>query len=104
MPRVFNHMIVMAQLGGERYWLDATLTFQRGTLERIDNPTLHWGQVTGQAADTLTAIRSGKEARQSIQVKYRFTVQDYRKPVALTVTQSATIGVALPGNRAAWRG
>lgn len=82
MVRVFNHMIVMAEVGGRTYWLDATRTFQEGTLERIGNPQLRWALVTGDASQALTAIADGPEYQQRMDARYLVTIRDYREPVA----------------------
>jgi lipoprotein NlpI len=87
MPRVFNHMIVMIELGDTRYWLDATRTFQEGTLERIGNPLFHWALVTGQAAQKLTPVESGKQYVQQVDVRYQFAIHDYREPASLETVE-----------------
>ncbi len=87
-PRVFDHMIVMTEVGTDRYWLDATRTYQRGTLDRIGNPQLHWALVTGQRATALVEIAPAKHYEQKIRVQHRFVVRDYRKPVSLSIVET----------------
>ncbi len=85
MTRVFNHMLVMTEVDGKTYWLDATRTFQEGTLDRIGNPRLRWALVTGNSSEALTAMADGQEYRQELGARYEVTIKDYREPVSVNM-------------------
>jgi hypothetical protein len=85
-PLAFNHAIVRARLGGRTYWLDPTLSGQRGDLDAI--PTLGYERALVVAADTtgLTEIPPRELAAPSIEEVDELDAQDTAAPALLRVT------------------
>lgn len=44
-PDIFNHVIVYAQLDGKDYWIDPTISYQRGDLSQITVPDYQKGLI-----------------------------------------------------------
>ncbi|WP_343744649.1 DUF3857 domain-containing protein [Chitinophaga sp.] len=56
-PTAFNHAIVCAMVGGKTYWLDATLSYQRGRLADFCEPEYQLALVITDTTTQLTPIR-----------------------------------------------
>jgi hypothetical protein len=55
-PTVFDHFVVLANLGGQNYWLDTTARYQRGSLAVRSWPDYRYGLVVHPGATMLAAI------------------------------------------------
>lgn len=62
-PTAFNHAIVCATLGGKTYWLDATLSYQRGPLSDFCEPEYLLALVITDTTTQLTPIRKINSGR-----------------------------------------
>lgn len=68
----FDHAIVMAEIGSENYWLDATLTQQGGNLDTEKFPDYKHGLVLKNGNDHLTAMTPPATQNESIEVLEQF--------------------------------
>jgi len=55
-PGVFNHAIVRAEVEGKTYWLDATRTFQGGTLATLAQPPFRAALIVSSETNSLETI------------------------------------------------
>jgi len=55
-PSAFDHVITLLALDGHSYWLDATQSHQRGTLDRLVTPRFGLALVVDDATEDLLAI------------------------------------------------
>jgi len=55
-PKLFNHIVVEVNVGGQNYWLDTTTTYERGELALRLWPAYGWGLKVGPGVTELTAI------------------------------------------------
>lgn len=55
-PGAFNHVIVTFELDGKRFWIDATLTNQRGNLLQMSHPDYKWALVVDEQTSALTQM------------------------------------------------
>ncbi len=53
----FDHCTVCVTINNKRYWLDPTISYQRGSLPAISYPDYQWGLVLTDATTTLTNIQ-----------------------------------------------
>lgn len=87
-PGAFNHVIVQARIGDQRYWLDPTRAPQSGTIETIVQPDL------GQAllVNATTRELSSMEAKLATRVQTKRIVAEFNardgldKPLGFTLT------------------
>lgn len=75
-PGAFNHVIVTFDIGDKQYWVDATMSNQRGSLDEMSFPNLYWGLVIKGNTKDLTAIEPSNVAqlRDSISVRQTLTL------------------------------
>ncbi|GMG87202.1 DUF3857 domain-containing transglutaminase family protein [Biformimicrobium ophioploci] len=60
-PGVFDHVIVSFSHEGVRYWIDPTVTGQRGGIVEMAMPELHFGLLVEQGTAALTEIQAPHE-------------------------------------------
>jgi transglutaminase-like putative cysteine protease len=84
-PGLFDHVIVMAEVNGRRYWLDPTRSYQDGPLDRIAYPKFGVALPVARSVKKLAPITGPQKATPSIDVRERITVASYDKPVHFTV-------------------
>ncbi|MDX2128462.1 MAG: DUF3857 domain-containing protein [Chloroherpetonaceae bacterium] len=53
---LFNHAICLLEFDGSKYWIDATMTLQRGALWNRENPPYGYALVLGDSSKGLTFI------------------------------------------------
>lgn len=82
-PRDFDHVTVRAQLGNKYYWLDPTITGQRGRLEDISFPNYEIGLLVSPNTTGLTTIPLQDKARK--QVTETIDIPDMSGNARLTV-------------------
>lgn len=72
-PGAFNHVIVTFDVDGKSYWVDATMSNQRGNLDEISFPNLYWGLVVKDETTKLTPIapNNDDQLRGSINVRQK---------------------------------
>ena len=95
-PVAFDHVITIATIGGKEYWLDATLTSQRGALrQRTQLDVLGKALIAEASRDALTDITRASDAVvDSIEVTEEFSVAEFERPATLTITTAYSGGRA----------
>jgi hypothetical protein len=85
-PYDFDHCIVKAQAAGSTYWLDPTITLQRGALN--DSSTLKYARalVIKEGTRDLETIPSPPPDVLTLSVDQVYTVERYSTPASLTIT------------------
>ena len=84
-PIVFDHVILRAKLGGETYWLDPTLTYQRGTLRDVSVDDYHMALVVHKSENKPVSIRRKASAGPTKTVNEKLVIQAYGGAADLTV-------------------
>ncbi|WP_212000800.1 DUF3857 domain-containing protein [Chitinophaga sp. HK235] len=69
-PTAFNHAIVYASLGGKSYWLDATISYQRGQLTGFCEPDYQQALVITDTTTQLTPILKKNSGHLVIREKF----------------------------------
>lgn len=87
-PYAFDHTTVQIKLADEFYWIDATISYQRGYLKNISFPDYQTGLVLTDTTTTFTHI----PLRETGMVKTRevFTIPGMHGKVKLDVTTEYT--------------
>lgn len=57
-PTAFNHVITRVQTNGKTYWLDPTLTYQRGNLDTLYMPNYEYALVISEDSSDIEQIAS----------------------------------------------
>ncbi|WPV68754.1 DUF3857 domain-containing protein [Chitinophaga sp. LS1] len=93
-PFMFNHVIVHAQLGDSSYWIDPTISYQRGPLREHSIPDYQQALIINtDGSDTLTNIPQYNIGTQTI--KEHFILPDSKsKKGTLTVHSVYTLRFA----------
>ena len=84
-PSAFDHVIVQATLDGKTYWIDPTLSFQRGGLSQHTNPPYRRALVLRDGSRALEEIPESPSDLPLTSVKDLFTVVDYKRSVSYSV-------------------
>lgn len=88
-PRAFNHVIVLATVDGRSYWLDPTLTYQRGNLNTLYRPDYGYALVISSKAAKLIAMADFIDGVHSKSVIEEFDISGKSsEETAYTVTTS----------------
>lgn len=69
----FNHVIVRLRIDGKSYWLDPTLTGQRGDVRALDVSEYGLALPIAAGADALVKIDAPAQAASGIEIVERFT-------------------------------
>ncbi|HZT59715.1 MAG TPA: DUF3857 domain-containing transglutaminase family protein [Pyrinomonadaceae bacterium] len=85
-PYDFDHVIVEAELDGKTYWIDATISYQRGTLATYYAPDYERALVMRPDADALTVIPHTPSPTPTTSVLDEYRVKSFDAPVAFKVT------------------
>jgi transglutaminase-like putative cysteine protease len=88
----FDHVTVLVTINNRGYWLDPTISFQRGGLKTISYPDYQCGLVIGPGNDSLTAIPSKEQGM--TRVREVFDIPDMKGSATLAVTTQFTGGFA----------
>ncbi|QOL26580.1 DUF3857 domain-containing transglutaminase family protein [Thalassotalea sp. LPB0316] len=77
-PGAFNHVIVTFEIDEKSYWVDATVSNQRGSLEQMSFPDYYWGLVVKDNTSRLTSIEphDNNQLRSSINVTKKLILDD----------------------------
>lgn len=81
----FNHVIVNVQIDGIDYWLDPTISLQRGDLDDIAPPNHSRALLISATADSLTHIRQRHVDHSRIEMTESFYVRESGEPATLLV-------------------
>lgn len=85
-PYAFDHVIVRAELNGKTYWLDPTISYQRGTLANASTPEYERALVVGPDTQALVEIPVENPNLPTTTIHEFFEVASFGAPVRLTVT------------------
>lgn len=72
---VFNHVIVTLKQNGERYWLDPTVSYQRGTLEYLEQPDYGYALIIDKGESALTSMAQ-KPVNTNVSVEDNFFIAE----------------------------
>jgi transglutaminase-like putative cysteine protease len=84
-PYDFDHCIVRARLGDKTYWIDPTISYQRGTLDSYYPPEYERALVLRPDADSLDRIPLAPADQPTTAVLDDYRVRDFDSPVSYTV-------------------
>lgn len=86
-PGAFNHVIVTFDVENKSYWVDATMSNQRGSLDQMSFPSLYWGLVVKDETTKLTPItpNNDKQLRGSINVRQKLILGKDKEKSEFTV-------------------
>jgi transglutaminase-like putative cysteine protease len=85
-PYDFDHVIVAAKLNNQTYWIDPTISYQRGTLALATTPDYERTLILSPDAQALTTMPTTPLAEPTTSVHAVYRIADFASPVALTVT------------------
>ncbi|HST52568.1 MAG TPA: DUF3857 domain-containing transglutaminase family protein [Pyrinomonadaceae bacterium] len=85
-PYDFDHVIVEAELDGKTYWLDPTISYQRGTLATYYAPEYERALVMRPDTESLTVIPLASSSSPTMTVLDEYRVKSFDAPVAFRVT------------------
>ena len=85
-PYAFDHVIVRAELDGKTYWIDPTISYQRGTLANASTPEYERALVVLPETQALTEIPLTNPSGPTVTVRELYEVKSFGAPVRLTVT------------------
>jgi transglutaminase-like putative cysteine protease len=86
-PKAFDHVIVAADIKGQRYWLDGTKSYQAGPLAQRGFSRYGVALVIGDREPALATVLPPKEATGGeMAMQEEFSATAYNAPVQLTVT------------------
>ncbi|MEP7124666.1 MAG: DUF3857 domain-containing transglutaminase family protein [Byssovorax sp.] len=86
-PLAFNHVITRAESGGHTYWLDATISSQRGGLESLENPDFERALVVAAGGAGLTTIPLPAPTEPSVDETEEITALKYDAPAEVKLTK-----------------
>jgi len=85
-PAAFNHVIVVAAIGSEQFWLDATNASQRGQLDRLAQANFGRALVLDTRSNALTTIPTADASVERRTVDYSIDASEgYAAKVVLSV-------------------
>jgi transglutaminase-like putative cysteine protease len=85
-PYAFDHCIVEAVLDGKTYWIDATASYQRGTLASYYPPEYERALVLRSDTQALTEIPPPSTDAPTTTVRDTYEVKSFDAPVKFNVT------------------
>ena len=85
-PLAFDHVIARAESGGHTYWLDATMSSQRGGIETLENPDYERALVVTEGGAGLTPIPLAVPTEPSVDEVEEINAPRYDAPAEIKVT------------------
>lgn len=85
-PYAFDHVIVQAKLDGHTYWLDPTITLQRGSLRARYNPGYRRALIIRDGNGDLAEIPESNPVEATTVVKEVYTVEAHQQSALFDVT------------------
>ena len=85
-PFAFDHVIVQAKINGKTYWLDPTISYQRGGLDKYYDPPYERALVLREGIRELEKIPFPASGSGSIAVQERYEDKNGQGPISLSVT------------------
>jgi Domain of Unknown Function with PDB structure (DUF3857)/Transglutaminase-like superfamily len=87
-PFAFDHVIVRAKIDGKTFWLDPTISYQRGGLDSYYDPPFERGLVLQAGTTALEKIPRPTSSAGSIEIVESYSSRDTVSPVTLMVTKT----------------
>ena len=87
-PFAFDHVIVQAKINGKTYWLDPTISYQRGSLDSYYDPPYLRSLVLKAGQTELQKIPEPANGSGSIEVVEVYKGDNAYSPVAFEVTKT----------------
>jgi hypothetical protein len=84
----FDHAIVTVEIGNERYFLDPTRLYQRGSLREVSPRGLHLALILNDAQKELTWVNEGPRRHPDLRVQAEYCVEKIGGPVDLAITRT----------------
>ncbi len=84
-PYAFDHCIVQAKVNDKTYWLDPTISYQRGDLSSHQNPNYERALVVREGSSALEEINPPTLDKPTTEIKQIYTVTDYQSPATLVI-------------------
>lgn len=84
-PDVFNHAVVGVDTATGMRWLDATNSYQRGSLRNLHFPDYGWVLEINPGTTDLQRVKSAGLNEAEITTSETFTLEDYKGSARLTV-------------------
>jgi hypothetical protein len=84
-PYAFDHCIVQAKVNDKTYWLDPTISYQRGDLSSHQNPNYERALVVSEGSNALEEIKTPALDKPTTEIKQIYTVTDYQSPTTLLI-------------------
>lgn len=84
-PLAFNHVIVQAKIGNRVYWVDPTISLQRGSIERLYNPEYKRALVVREGNKDLEEIAPEAPQHNRTEVNETYTALRFDEPALLEV-------------------
>jgi transglutaminase-like putative cysteine protease len=84
-PFAFNHTIVEVKVSGTSYWIDPTISLQRGTLTARPSPDYERALVVARDSDGLSNLPRPKGGSPTVVVEEHFRATQATEPVSLEV-------------------
>lgn len=84
-PYAFDHCIVQAKVNAKTYWLDPTISYQRGDLSNHQNPNYERALVISEGSHALEDITPPTLDKPAIEIKQIYTMTDHQAPTTLLV-------------------
>ena len=83
-PGAFDHVITLADLDGEPYWLDGTRNYQGSNIDKVAVTSFGKALVLREGEDALTAVRTRHS--NDIDLTETIVAENYSEPVLMTHT------------------
>lgn len=97
-PFAFDHVIVQAKIGGKTYWLDPTISYQRGGLDKYYDPPYERALVLRAETTALEKIPLPVNGSGSVIVYERYDNSNGPGPISLAV-RTTFLGADADGMR-----
>lgn len=85
-PFAFDHVIVQVRLAGKTYWLDPTISYQRGGLDQYYDPTNERALALREGTNALENIPLPTINAGSISINEKYQGKSSRGPISLDVS------------------
>jgi transglutaminase-like putative cysteine protease len=87
-PFAFDHVIVQTKMNGKTYWLDPTISYQRGRLDKYYDPPYERGLVLRSGSNSLEKISVPTSDAGSIDIVEQYSSSNSSSAVSLVVTRT----------------
>jgi hypothetical protein len=87
-PYAFDHVIVRSTINGKTYWLDPTISYQRGNLDSYHDPSFERALVLNSGSSSLEKIKLPASGAASLDVIEVYSGANSQSPVTLSVTKT----------------